>query len=135
MLLSRRAGLMGKPPPQEITERAATAVEGEPPAHETAVALATASHFAFGAGAGAVYGIVGAPRRLAFRIPWSVGYALAIWFVSYAGWAPALRLMPPPTEDDPGRQTTMVLAHVVYGSALAALAGGATSRSARSALT
>lgn len=135
MLLARRAGLVGKQAPQEITERAATAIAGEPPPRETTRAMTAVSHFTFGVLAGALFGLLATPRRLVIRIPWGVAYALVIWFVSYAGWAPALRLMPPPTEDDPGRQTTMIAAHLVYGTALAVLCGGAPTRLPRSAPT
>ena len=43
--------------------------------------------------------------------------------VSYSGWLPALHLMPPPEQDRPGRQPSMVAAHVVYGAVLGALSG------------
>jgi hypothetical protein len=49
-----------------------------------------------------------------------------VWLGSYAGWIPALDLLPPPDRDRRGRPPSMIVAHWVYGAAL-----GASLRAAR----
>lgn len=121
MLAAQRLGLMGRQPPSRIAEAALDAGDddGDDRPGRTAVkALAVPAHFAFGAGGGALYALL-AGRRAG---PVSGGaYGLAVWAANYAGWVPQLRIMPPPSEDRPGRPVAMVLAHLVYGSALGAL--------------
>lgn len=122
MLAAQKAGLVGKQPPKRITEAAldAAGVQGRTEREEDA--LSALAHLAFGAGAGALFG-VGAralPAR-APRVPAGVAFGLLVWLASYAGWVPALGVLPPPGRDRPGRPVTMVLAHVVYGAVLGAL--------------
>jgi hypothetical protein len=114
---ARRSGWLRKHPPEEITERALRAV-GAPASEPVKDATATAAHAAFGVGAGAVYGLLPAPRSRRLRVAAGVGYGLAIWTVSYAGWAPALRLMPAPSEDRTDSQAAIVASHAVYGAVL-----------------
>jgi len=119
MKISERAGLMGQQPPKRIVERG-MASAGEPPNPDAVDALAGIAHLVFGTVSGAVFGLViSSQPRIAhrFAMPW----ALAIWLVSYFGWIPALRLLPPPPQDRPGRAWTMLVAHVVYGATLGAL--------------
>lgn len=129
MALARRAGLVGKHPPEEITERTLDAA-GARPEEPTKDALATAAHLAFGMGAGGLYGLLPVPRRRSGGILVGTGYGLAVWAVSYAGWLPAFGLMPSPARDRSDRQATMVASHLVYGATLGGLLhrlpGGAT---------
>ena len=120
MLASQRAGLMSKHPPERVVERGAHAADLAP--DETAVDVAASmTHVAFGAAAGLAFGLL-RPRLLA--VPpeaTALAWGLVIWAVSYFGWVPALGIVPPPSEDRPGRAWTMALAHVVYGVSLGAL--------------
>lgn len=81
------------------------------------IALTGLSHFAFGAAAGAAYAplarSVGGHPALTGNL-----YALAVWGVSYQGWIPAASLLPPATEQSAGRNAMMIVAHLVWGSAL-----------------
>jgi len=123
MVGAREAGLMTELPPHEMASKAVD----ETPAREEAGpqerrSLGWLSHFAFGAGTGAVYALL----RDRVRTPgpaglYGAGFALAIWAVSYVGWIPALRLMPPADRDEPGRQPAMIVAHIVFGWVLGAL--------------
>ena len=121
MMGARRAGIMGRMPPEKITasflDRA-----GIRRSRKQQDALATAFHFAFGAGGGALYGLAlrRAPLPPVLR---GMAYGTAIWAVSYLGWVPALGIMPPADRDRRGRQAAMLLGHLVYGGALGALAG------------
>lgn len=120
MLASQRAGLMLKQPPERVVERGADAADL--PADESAVDVAASvAHVAFGAAGGLAFGLL--RPRLPSVPPEPIGLAwgLVIWAVSYFGWVPALRIVPPPTDDRPGRAWTMALAHVVYGLALGGL--------------
>lgn len=128
MVLLQRAGAMGQMPPQVITDHGLTkagAFDAKSPAARRPMrrGLATLLHFAFGGAAGMVFESVRA--RVAPRVSPPVLYGSAaafgalLWVVSYAGWVPALGIMPRPQHDRPGRPTSMVLAHLVWGAALA----------------
>ncbi len=105
-------------PPREITEELAerTGVRNE--MGEPAVRAASmANHFAYGAATGAVYGLVA--RRVG--LPGAVSgvlFALTVWTISYMGWLPALRFMPPATRQPADRNTLMIIAHVVWGASM-----------------
>jgi uncharacterized membrane protein YagU involved in acid resistance len=115
-------------PPRQVTERATEAVgaaddltEGEKDA------VAAVTHFGFGTGAGAVYGLL-APHLPGAPVAGGVAYALGVWAGSYLGWLPATGLYKRPEHEPAGRHAKNVLSHVVWGAALGllthALAGG-----------
>lgn len=119
MLAAKRAGLVGRLPPERITQRAF--FKGLRRRHKrTKNVTATLLHFAFGAVGGAGFGVLqqylprAVPRPLA-----GIAYGTMIWLVSYGGWIPALRLMPPVHRDRPDRPVVMVLAHWIYGATMA----------------
>ena len=116
MLVAGRLGIMGKQPPERIVERGAQAADV--PATETQQkVVAGAAHIAFGSAAGAALGLIAHLIRVSgerLALPW----ALTVWAVSYFGWVPALRILPAPPDDRPGRAWTMLAAHVVFGVAL-----------------
>ncbi len=131
MLAAQRTGLMGRMPPKKISDALLARIGIRRAAPEgTRTALATLGHFAFGGMCGALFGLAHqswpVPTRRSSevrhrRAPLLAGLAFgtAIWTVSYAGWVPALRIMPPPQDDRPGRPTSMLLAHWVFGAVLA----------------
>lgn len=82
---------------------------------------ALAAHVAYGVGMGAGYGVM-VPKWVRNPVT-GVGYGVLVWAVSYAGWIPALGIMPPPWRDRRNRAVTMFLAHLVYGATLGASAG------------
>jgi heme A synthase len=117
MVAGERAGLMRGQPPKHITRGLLPGAKRlRKPGEGILGALA---HFGFGAGAGAVFGLVSRDR--VHRVPLGVGYALAIWAVSYSSVAPRLSQLPPISRDDPGRPLVMAAGHVVYGATLAFL--------------
>lgn len=119
MLLARRLGFLGEEPPRLITDYALDAAGLSVDDRNTETAITGAVHFGFGIVCGALFGAFSRRVRLPFlRVATGTLYGLAIWFVSYNGWVPALHIMPPPEEDRPGRPTAMILAHVIYGSVL-----------------
>lgn len=131
MLGAQKVGLLGQMPPQKISDRFLGALGLRATTPEPARrALAVANHFVFGGVCGALFGLVHEVRRMrvgrtsgvtSHRAPLLAGIAFgtAIWTVSYMGWVPALRIMPAPESDRPGRPTSMVLAHWVFGAVLA----------------
>jgi hypothetical protein len=121
MLAGRKLGVTGQLPPEKITVKALRRV-GVHPNAEQQDALATSLHFAFGAGAGAAFGVI-ARRVPVPSVPLGVAYGTAIWGVSYMGWIPSLGLMPHAARDRRGRQAVMLAGHIVFGAALGVLAG------------
>lgn len=118
MLVAGRLGIMGKQPPERIVEHGADAAD-VPVTEGAENVAASAAHVAFGAVAGAIF----APLARSLRAPTvelvAVPWALVVWAASYFGWVPALGILPPPTEDRPGRAWSMLAAHLVFGLALA----------------
>jgi hypothetical protein len=116
MAAAHHAHLLGEPPPKKIT-RAALREVGTPLARRPLVvdAAAIAAHVGFGAGMGALYALVSRRPSAAS----GVLFGSAVWLVSYAGWVPALGIMAPPAEDRPGRPSSMLLSHWVFGATLA----------------
>jgi hypothetical protein len=124
MLAAGRAGLIARQPPRRITERLLFR-SGLLPSRRTRRWASVAAHFGFGASAGAVFAAAVPARssRLA-RAALGTAYGALVWLVSYAGWLPAARLMPPPTRDRPARQAAMLVAHLIFGSTLGVASGG-----------
>lgn len=122
MLLAQRLGIEAGQPPERIVEAALDAAEVD--RSETMEnAVASVSHLGFGGSCGVAY------RWLRRRFPTpghpvlhGIGFGLGVYAASYAGWIPALGILPPPHHDQRGRQLTMVAAHVVYGAVLGWLA-------------
>ncbi len=128
MAAGRRAGLLGRMPPERITARVLNMLGVSRTSRQQDV-LAALAHLAFGAAAGAAY------QPLQNRLPMpavfkGIAYGSVIWTVSYMGWVPALGLMPPPSRDRPGRPWVMLTAHWVYGGLLALLLQGPGERQA-----
>lgn len=100
-------------PPQQITGKIADQLNvdlSEPERDAVALTL----HFAYGAAAGATYGLL-TPLPL---LPASIQGALAgvaLWVGSYLGWLPALRILPPATRHPRRRNLLMIAAHIVWG--------------------
>lgn len=117
MLAAGREGLMGRQPPEAIVRRAGQLVGSEPEGR-TAEALASLAHVAFGAVSGAAYALLPATSRPVGR---GVVFGFGIYALSYAGWVPAVRALPPADDDRADRQAATASAHVVYGAVLGAL--------------
>ena len=121
MYAAKQAGLMGEYPPEIIAEKSLDAA-GINRGEDANDAAATVVHLGFGAAAGALFGLLQGRMELPVSpVLQGVGYGLLVYAVSYDGWIPALHVMPSPEDDRPGRQRSMVAAHVVYGGALGAL--------------
>lgn len=80
-------------------------------------ALAWTLHFAYGAGAGAIYARLVPVRGLSARLT-GPAYGVVLGAASYFGWLPALSIHGRGDEQPPRRNALMLAAHVVWGSAL-----------------
>ena len=113
-------------PPYEITMRASGNEGGDRDAggardeDQDRVGLALISHFAFGAGAGAVYSLLAKAIPLS-GAPAGAVYGLVVWGVNYLGVLPVTGLYRAPDYEPPRRHAMMILAHLVWGSVLGLL--------------
>ena len=125
MLAARRAGLTPTLPPARIADAAINEATDRAAHPDERRVVATVAHLGFGAAAGALFGVIrhaAGVRGPVASVAGALAFANLVYFVSYQGWVPALRIMPPASRDDAGRVATMVVAHWVYGAVLGALA-------------
>jgi Family of unknown function (DUF6789) len=120
MLAARRVGLVDKLAPEQITEAGleAAGVAGNEPAEDAA---STAAHLAYGAANGVLFAFV------SHRVPGSpmgrgLAFAAVLLLVSYEGWVPAARILPPLHAHTAGGRWTLVAGHALYGTVLGRLA-------------
>lgn len=115
MFAAQKLGLLGKMPPAKITDDVLAKVD-VPASRRQRRVLTTIAHVGFGAASGALYSLLrpGRPsmRRAAIE---GAAFGTAVWGASYAGWIPALGILPPPDDDRKDRQITMVVAHWIFG--------------------
>lgn len=114
--VGQRAGAMDRLPPRLIVDRLLPVVP-----ERARGPVAGVLHVGYGAACGAAYGAVVRP---ATRSPLTgLLFGLAVWAGSYEGWLPAAGVLPPAHRDRRPRAVTILLAHVVYGTALGRVAG------------
>ena len=104
-------------PPRQVTEGVAEKAGVNRQLGEDEREAATwASHFAYGAACGALYGALSGERADSHPLLAGVGFGVAVWAGSYLGWLPAAGLITPATEHPPRRNALMIAAHVVWGA-------------------
>ena len=75
------------------------------------------SHFGYGAGTGAGYGVVEPALRSALPHPAASGaaFGVCVWLLSYFGWLPVAGITSPQFRHPLRRNTTLVLSHLAWG--------------------
>lgn len=129
MFVLQKIGLLGQMPPRILTERVLAKLGMRRKTPRTSRKLLTAlNHYGFGATMGVLFEVgrsALAARHGSARPPVVLGSGLAfgtlVWAASYMGVIPRARLMRRPSEDRPGRPTSMVLAHWLFGGTLGAI--------------
>ena len=106
-------------PPRAITHQVA-GKRGETPDTDRVTVATAAAHFGYGALAGALYAALGSRRHRRRPVARGVAYGLGIWAVSYLGWLPAFRILPPANRMPAQQNAMMLLAHVAWGAAFGA---------------
>lgn len=129
MFVFQKAGLLGRMPPRLLTERTLARFGLRRKTSRTSRKLLTAlAHYGFGGAMGAIYEV--GRSALAVRhgrasrplvMASSIAFGTLVWIVSYMGFIPAAGLMPRPSRDRPGRPTSMVIAHWIFGGTLGAI--------------
>lgn len=129
MFVFQKAGLLGRMPPRLLTERTLARLGLRRKTSRASRKLLTAvMHYGFGATMGAIFEVgKSALEARQGRAPSAavvgsgVGFGTLVWVASYMGWVPAAGLMASPSKDRPGRPTSMVLAHWIFGATLGAV--------------
>ncbi|MEO8701810.1 MAG: hypothetical protein ABI867_17325 [Kofleriaceae bacterium] len=117
LAIAKGTGFLGEPPPKKLTRRFLMLL-GSRPDDTTLNVATTLAHFGYGATTGAVFSLLPRPARNPIG---GMAFGVAVWATSYLGWIPKLGLMRYPSKDRPGRPTSMIVAHLVFGAALGAL--------------
>jgi uncharacterized membrane protein YagU involved in acid resistance len=106
-------------PPRQIVDNAVDqSGAGHAVDEEERFGTALASHFAFGAAAGAIYGL-GATRWCERHpIASGVSYGLFVWLTQYLGVLPAAGVLSPATRHPARRNGLMIAAHAIWGASL-----------------
>jgi uncharacterized membrane protein YagU involved in acid resistance len=108
-------------PPAKITREALRAAKLVDELSSEEKLLATiANHFAYGAGCGAVYGLLTSQAKVP-PVTSGVAYGLGVWAASYLGWLPAAGMHRSALSEPERRNALMIAAHVVYGAGLGIL--------------
>ena len=108
-------------PPREIVDRTVEKTgEGARVDATDRFVITTAAHFAFGAAAGALYGLLVRSRRSSPLT--GIAYGLTVWALAYGAALPALGLHRAADEDTDARNSVLIASHIVWGATLGALA-------------
>lgn len=122
---AQKAGLLGRMPPRKLTAAMLDALHVDVREGTTNV-LSGLAHYGFGATMGALFGLV--HRKTRDTVPASIqgiAFGTLVWAVSYEVVVPARGIMRRPSRHRPGRPSSMLFGHWVYGAVLGALVGRA----------
>lgn len=106
----RATGSSSSPAPAEVAKRVVGGVLQREVPEDSDELLGTATHWAYGVGWGAVFGLAAAGRRPGR----GVGFGLTVWAASLVH-LPAMKLAPPVWEYEPKTIATDVGFHTLYG--------------------
>ena len=106
-------------PPRQITRKTIKPARKLSERQQTALTLFL--HFMFGAAAGLIYGAVEEKVSVPHAVKGPLA-GMAVWTGSYLGWIPALGILPSAIEHPWRRNLLMIVAHLIWGLTLGALA-------------
>jgi uncharacterized membrane protein YagU involved in acid resistance len=110
-------------PPRQITERVAKATGvNRHLSEEGRVWLSLAAHLGYGATVGTIYELVAPKVRRVPPLAKGTLFGVLVWAGSYLGILPAMGILKPATRHPARRNAVMIVAHLVWGSALAIFA-------------
>jgi hypothetical protein len=122
MLTAQRAGLLGEQPPRKLSDAVIDRVASGHVDERTRRLGTALVHLGIGATAAALHQW---GRRLADRprpaAVWGGVFGAVFWALNYGFVAPAIRIMPRPDHDRPGRAPVMLAANVLWGAVSAIL--------------
>lgn len=108
-------------PPEQITAEIAERADIESASRgRMRDILSVFAHFSFGASVGSAFVPVARFSPLP-TILTGLLYGFMVWFVSYQGWIPSARILPPASRQPARRNLMMIVAHLVWGSTLVLL--------------
>jgi uncharacterized membrane protein YagU involved in acid resistance len=81
-------------------------------------AITAVGHFAFGAAAGALFGMIESPKSTRSAIFAGAAYGLTVWGLAYGVGLPSLGLHPAAADDTTDRNELLIASHIVWGAAL-----------------
>ncbi len=105
-------------PPRQITRKVIKPARKLNERKQTALTLFL--HFAFGAVAGLIYGMVEGKVPVPHAVKGPLA-GMAVWTGSYLGWIPALGILPSAIEHPWRRNLLMIVAHLIWGLTLGAV--------------
>lgn len=106
-------------PPEEITHEAAEKAHVREHMTKEQVLVATLlSHFGYGASMGSLYSTLIERLPVSTLIKGAV-FGLLVWAGSYLGWLPATDFSAAAPEEPVRRNTLMIVAHLIWGTATA----------------
>ena len=122
MALAQAAGYRhAEQPPKRIVEHALNTASVQRPTWADN-ALAVVAHVTYGATLGVIYRWLRSHTRIRGpAVVQGMAYGAGVWATNYAGWIPAVGIMPPPHRDKRGRPGGMFLAHLIFGGVVGAL--------------
>lgn len=102
-------------PTVQVAQTVSRTVAGEELPDENKQLAGAAVHYAFGAGMGALYGLLSEVAPVT-RTGFGLGYAVALWLAADEMMVPALKLSKPPNEYPLSKHLEGLGAHLVYGA-------------------
>jgi len=101
-------------PTETFTERTASGVAQQPLSQDQKQTLATATHWLYGSAWGAIYALA----HTTLQLPEPIGgglFGLMVWGVGPLSTFPAMKITPPPSQQDRRTHLTNGALHMLYG--------------------
>jgi hypothetical protein len=123
MAVAKATGLMaGEWPPRKVARNFDEAIGVYDELPQAAFEASwVGQHFAYGAAAGVAYVLTQRRSGIPEPLPSGPLFGAALWAFGYAGWLPLTGLYPPPSAEPRRRVGTLIVTHLIYGTATASV--------------